>query len=545
MDPTQNTARAGQRATVAGLRRRDFLRGNGAVLAMIGGATMMSACGGSEGDARGGGVDAAEDGRLSIRTVQDLQSLDPAFMSSSVDDAIMVCVAENLVTYAADSDEPVNELAEEITSSEDGLTHTFTLKQGMQFHGGYGEVTAEDVKFSFERIAGLTDPPLESTYQGDWATLDGVEVTGEYTGVITLSSPFAPLFTTTLTGNAGLVISKAAYEELGEDFATQPIGSGPYEFVEWSRGQHALLRRFADWGNPSGEWAEEPQWEEIDFLPIPEDNSADIAIETGQVDFGQIAYSSVERFQDDDRFTVTTQPTLDYAFIGFNTTDPQLSDVEVRRALLQALDIDSMLVAAFDGQTTRAHALLAEDMPIGHWADAPQLAPDPEAAERALEAAGAAGLELEFGIREEPGSADIAQIAQQNLSAIGVTANIQVYPDDQLHQQVESLQMFYQSFSNQADPSWATVWFTSAQVGDWNFMSWSNEEFDQLHEQALIETDPDLRDEMYIQMQELMDDDAIAAWVMYRTNHFAHPAGLEPSLITQRYAKYRAWAFTA
>ncbi|HLS32672.1 MAG TPA: hypothetical protein VK039_03705, partial [Brevibacterium sp.] len=91
MDPTQNTARAGQRATVAGLRRRDFLRGNGPVLAMIGGATMMSACGGSEGDARGGGVDAAEDGRLSIRTVQDLQSLDPAFMSSSVDDAIMVC----------------------------------------------------------------------------------------------------------------------------------------------------------------------------------------------------------------------------------------------------------------------------------------------------------------------------------------------------------------------------------------------------------------------------------------------------------------------
>lgn len=540
--PTTDTAPHPQMPR--GLRRRDVLRGGGAVLATLGGGAVLSACS-DEGGGNGGGGGAAEDGILSIRVVQDLTSLDPAFMTSSIDDAIMVCVAENLVTYVADSDEPVGELAEEITSSEDGLTHTFTLKSGMQFHGGYGEVTAEDVKFSFERIAGLTDPPLESTYQGDWATLEEVEVTGELTGVIHLSGPFPPLFTTTLTGNAGLVISQAAYEELGEDFATQPIGSGPYEFAEWERGQRALLRKFPDWQHPSADWAEDPAWEEIEFLPIAEDNSADIAIETGEVDFGQIAYSSVQRFQDDDQFAVTTQATLDYTFIGFNVTDPLLADVEVRRALRQALDIESMLVAAFDGQTTRAHALLSEDMPIGHWADAPQLQPDPEAAQQALSAAGADGLELEFGIREEPGSSTIAQIVQENLSAIGVTANIQVYPGDELHQQVENLQMFYQSFSNQADPSWATVWFTTPQVGDWNFMSWSNEEFDALHEQALGETDQDARHEMYIQMQQLMEDDAIAAWVMYRTNHYAHSPDLEPSLITQRYAKYRPWAFTA
>jgi peptide/nickel transport system substrate-binding protein len=527
------------------VRRRDFLRGNGALLALLGGGTLLSACGGDETGTGGGGGGAAEDGRLSIRVVQDLQSLDPAFMTSSIDDAIMVCVAENLVTYAAGSDEVVNELAEEITSSEDGLTHTFTLKDGMQFHGGYGAVTADDVKFSFERIAGLTDPPLESTYQGDWATLTEVEVTGDLTGVIHLSAPFPPLFTTTLTGNAGLVISRAAYQELGDGFATQPIGSGPYEFSAWERGQRVLLSRFADWQQPSAEWAEEPAWEEIEFLPIPEDNSADIAIETGQVDFGQIAYSSVRRFQDDGQFAVTTQPTLDYAFIGFNVTDPPLADVEVRRALRQALDVDSMLVAAFDGQTTRAHCLLSADMPIGHWADAPQHQSDPEAAQQALAAAGAEGLELEFGIREEPGSAIIAQIVQENLSAIGVTVTIQVYPGDELHQQVENLQMFYQSFSNQADPSWATVWFTGPQIGDWNFMSWSNEQFDSLHEEALTETDQDLRHEMYIRMQELMEEDAIAAWVMYRTNHYAHGPDLEPSLITQRYAKYRAWAFTA
>src|SRR5690606_6066617 len=112
-------------------------------------------------------------------------------------------------------------------------------------------------------------------------------------------------------------------------------------------------------------------------------------------------------------------------------------------------------------------------------------------------------------------------------------------------EQVEKLQMFYFSFSNQADPSWATVWFTGDQVGDWNFMSWKNERFDKLHADALVELDPEKRTQQYIEMQKLMDEDAIAAWVMYRTNHYVHPKNLKPSLITPRFAKYRAWTFTS
>jgi peptide/nickel transport system substrate-binding protein len=524
------------------LSRRELLRRSGLVLiAASSGGVLASAC-----DVAGDpGDEQAPQDTLGVRTVMDIQNLDPAFMVSTVDDAVMLCVAENLVTFLPGSTELSNELAAELKSSEDGLTHEFRLKEGIPFQGGFGEVTAEDVKFSFERIAGLTDPKLDSPYQGDWATLKEVEVTGKYTGVIRLSKPFPPLFLTTLPGHAGMIISRKAYEERGEDFATNPVGSGPYEFVEWKRGQRVVLRRFADWGGAATEWAEEPQWKEIGFEPITDDSAANIAVETGEVDFGPVAHASVERFRNDDNFAVTKQTTLDYGWVGFNVRDEDLSDVNVRRAIRRALDVDSMIAAAFEGKTTRANTLIAPDMPIGHWGEAPQYQRDTEEAKALLEKAGVDKLNLEMSIAEEPGARAIAAIVQANLKDIGITVKIRLRAEGEMKEQVKSLQLFYVSFSNQADPSWATVWFISDQIGEWNYMSWSNEEYDSLHEAALVETDQSRRDEMYVRMQQLMDEDAVAAWVMYRTHHYAHVPELEPSLVTPRYGKYRAWDIRA
>lgn len=520
------------------LSRRELLRRSGLVLfAASSGGLLASAC-----DVAGdpGDDEAPQDG-LAVRTVMDIQNLDPAFMISTVDDAVMLCVAENLVTYLPGSTELSNELAAELKSSQDGLTHEFRLKEGIPFQGGFGEVTAEDVKFSFERIAGLTEPKLDSPYQGDWATLQEVEVTGKHTGVIKLSKPFPPLFLTTLPGQSGIIISRKAYEERGEEFATNPIGSGPYEFVEWKRGQRVVLRRFADWGGAATEWAQKPQAKEIRFEPITDDSAANIAVETGEVDFGPVAHASVERFQNDEGFAVTKQTTLDYGWVGFNVSDKDLSDVNVRRAIRQALDVDSMIAAAFDGQTTRANTLIAPDMPIGHWSEAPKYQRDTAAAKALLEKAGVDNLNLEMSIAEEPGARAIAEIVQANLKDIGITVKIRLRAEGEMKEQVKSLQLFYVSFSNQADPSWATVWFITEQIGEWNYMSWSNTEYDSLHQAALVETDQSRRDEMYVRMQQFMDEDAVAAWVMYRTHHYAHRPDLEPSLVTPRYGKYRAW----
>lgn len=483
---------------------------------------------------------------LRVRSVRPVQSIDPAIMPGRAEDEVLDNIFEGLVAYEPGSDEVVLELAETFESSDDGLEHRFVLKEGIQFQGGYGEVTAEDVKFSFERVAGLTEPVLESSYVGDWATLEEVEVVDTYEGIIRLSEPFAPLMTTTLPNNAGKIVSKDAVEELGEDFNTQPIGTGPYEVVEHSPGQHVVLERFEDYGG-AADYVDAPQWESITFVTIEDDSAADIALESGELDFSIVSASGISRFEeDDDNFETYEQTTLDYGWVGMNVEDEVLSDINIRRAIRSALDVDGMIAAGFEGRVSRADALIAPDNPIGYWEDAPRYDQDLEQAEAYLAEAGVDGsdLALTMTINEQAGSRAIAEITQANLAQLGIDVQIDLVDDSEFLDAGSdgTLQLFYQSFSNNADPSWATVWFSCDQVGDWNWMQWCDEEFQELHEAALVESGQDVRHDHYVEMQQIMDEDAVAAWVMYRTNLYAYANDLEPSLAPAR-ALFNAWDF--
>src|SRR5205814_264778 len=96
---------------------------------------------------------------------------------------------------------------------------------------------ADDVKYSYERIAGLTTPDIKSPYQPDFAALQEVKVSSKYSGSIVLKSQFAPLLTSTLPGSDGYIVSKKAIDQYGADYAHHPIGTGPYQFTSWTPGQ--------------------------------------------------------------------------------------------------------------------------------------------------------------------------------------------------------------------------------------------------------------------------------------------------------------------
>ena len=139
---------------------------------------------------------------------------------------------EGLISFRPGTFTNANCLATSLEPSKDGKRIHFTLRQGVEFHGGYGELTSEDVKYSYERIAGLTKPNIHAVYQGDWNALQRVKTEGKYAGTIILKEQFAPLDRSTLPSGAGLVTSKKAVEKLGKKFATHPIGTGPYEFTK-------------------------------------------------------------------------------------------------------------------------------------------------------------------------------------------------------------------------------------------------------------------------------------------------------------------------
>jgi len=475
---------------------------------------------------------------LKLRLVSDIENLDPAFQPTFEDEYASNGIMQPLVGYKPGTWELQNVLADSLTQSEDGLTIDFTLKEGVMFHGGYGEMTAEDVKFSYERIA---DPATESYYQIDWDTLDHVEVTGKYTGQIILKEPFAPLWNSTLPLVSSWVISKKAMEDMGmEGFAVHPIGTGPYEFVEWVPNQRVVLKRFADY------WGDAPEWDELQFLPIVEDSAAEIALETGEIDFASVSAASVDRFEANPDFTVYNIPSLDYQWIAINVQHPKLQDVNVRKAIINAVDVDSIIAAAYDGKWQRACALIAPGQ-IGEWKDAPCYEPDIEKAKEYLQAANVDNLELTLTVDDLEASRTVAEVVQANLAEIGINVEIVVLDSSAFWEGgmgeagVTNRQLTYVGYGTTPDPSWSTVWFTCDQVVEWNWMYWCNERYDELHNAAIRELDVDKRSEMYIEMQSLMDEDAIAVWVAYPTMHYVVQSNIEASI--SPHGRFMGWNF--
>jgi len=251
---------------------------------------------------------------LRARLYGDIQNLDPAFQISENDSSVTNAVMDGLVRYCPNSYELCNELAEEIEQSEDGLQIRFKLREGVMWHNGYGELTTEDVKYSYERFI---DPDLDAAYADDWATLDHVEIIDKYNGIIHLKEPFAPLWSSTLPVASGTIICKKWVEDIGlETFATHIIGTGPYMFDQWKPQQMVILKKNPDY------WGKEPYFDEIHLIPIEDDKAAEVALEAGDLDFGLISIASIERFEGYPNFEVIAVPTLRYYWVALKCAGP-------------------------------------------------------------------------------------------------------------------------------------------------------------------------------------------------------------------------------
>ena len=306
---------------------------------------------------------------LTYRPQVDIQNLDPAFYISQDDVIVADCIYEGLVTFRPGTWEVVNNLAESFEPSSDNLRFHFKLKKGIEWQKGYGEVRASDVKYSYERIAGLTKPNLHSPYSGDWSALETVQVTGPYEGTIILKQPFAPLMSSTMPVGSGRVLPQKAIESLGKSFATSPVGSGPYEFVSWVPKQHTILKRFNHYSGANKSFAAKAPWETIETQVIASDNTAFAAAQTGSVAFAYIPPSLVSQAQRTSSLKVYSRPTLNYEFLSISQKN--VPNIDLRRAIRSAIDVPGVIKAAYAGKYQRAYGIIPPSMKIGYWAGAP------------------------------------------------------------------------------------------------------------------------------------------------------------------------------
>jgi peptide/nickel transport system substrate-binding protein len=462
-----------------------------------------------------------------VRIDRDIANLDPHFRAGPMDGNVIRSVFQRLMKQKAGSAELELDAASEVKQISPTVVE-FTLKPNQMFTDGFGEMTAEDVKFSFERIAkGQGADGKPSPYKGDWVNLDKVEVTGKYTGRILLSAPRANLFDIAIADVSGSIISQKALTARGAEFAQKPVGSGPYQVVSVEKQKGAVLKRNAAFAGSK------PQFEQIDVRFISDPKTAELALRAGELDFAILSPAGAAPLAGAAGLAISEQPSIAYVWMGMNTEKGPLADLRVRQAIRLGLDVDQMLVAGYNGKAPRLNTLLPPAI-LGHWKEAPVYKRDVAAAKKLLADAGAANLKLKLLVLKQPAFQNMALVAQAQLKEIGVDLEVDAQEGGTYWSQGKgdtgkALDLFILRFNGKHDPNFIMQWFQQSQIGVWNWQRWKNADFDKLFTEASAELDKAKRVALVIKAQQLMDQSAAFVWLTNEANAIVHRSWLKPA----------------
>lgn len=466
---------------------------------------------------------------LKVRSYSDIQTLDPAFRLAAPEGDITNVIFASLVVATPGDSWGWKPMAVEKIEQLDPLTIAFKLRDNIGFTDGFGQLTAEDVKFSIERIAA---PDNKSPYAGDWATLREVEVKDKLSGIIHLKEAFAPLWTSTLPTPSSTILSKRAVTEAGGKLGVKPVAqSGPYLLKEWSPKQRTVLVRNPDWKYEQG------GYDEIHILPIEDEKTAELGYEAGDLDYTWTSVSSIKRLKETPpaNSVVVQKPSLAFVWLGMNQIAAPFDNPDLRRAVQHGVDRKAVVDAAYFGAADTSTGIIAPGL-IGHR-EKNLFEYDPDKARELVEKAGASGITVTLDILNKAERLSAAQVVQANLQDIGI--NVEIKQNDsgtfwtlgsKENPYSKKLQMVLSRFSMQPDPSWATEWYTSSQIGVWNWEQFSSEEFDKLVIAGKVELDPAKRDAMYKKMQDLMEESGCYVFLTHEVTGVMHRKSVAAAL---------------
>eukprot|EP01037_Dinobryon_pediforme_P002723 gene2723-2762_t len=464
-----------------------------------------------------------------VRVDRDADALDPAFRTGVNEGNIIRAVFQRLVTISPGTGEIVNDAAEEVKQVSPTVVE-FRLKPGQMFTGGFGEMTSEDVKFSFERFSLAPVDGKESPYKGDWVGLKAVEIVDKYSGRIVMEKPRANLFNVALGDVSGCIVCKKAVLQLGVAHNTKPVGSGALMVESVERQRQAVLKRNPDYkGTRSG-------FEEVIVRFVQDPKTTELGLRSGEIDFASLPPQQAEQLAKVSGLGVTHQPGIANVWMGINVEKPPFTDIRVRKAVRMALDVDQMLLAGYDGKASRANCLVMPQV-LGHWKDAPSQKRDVAGAKKLLAEAGLPnGFKTRITVQNQPVYQTMALVAQALLKDVGITVEIEGLDGGAFFASGKgdtgkNLDMFIIRFNGKLDPNFLAQWFVSSQVGVWNWQRWANPEYDSLFDKAAVELDAGKRAEMFVQAQKLMEESAAFIWLTYDVSYFIARNGVKPALL--------------
>jgi ABC-type transport system substrate-binding protein len=466
-------------------------------------------------------------GTLTLSYLAEPSSLDPAVAYNALDWQVEHAVFGGFFRYAAKAGtagtvlEP--DLATEVPTvanggiSADGKTITIHLRRGVKFQWPLRrEVTANDFKYSFERMLRSPLSPGTSFYMGvvgarDYGdkkagTVSGFKVLDPYTIEIDLNSPDLS-FLNALTMQFCDVIPKEWVARWGKAVNRHPLGTGPFRFDHWTPGQEIVLKRNADYWQKG-----KPYLDEIDYELSFNPSTAFLKLEAGQVDaLGDgIPTADLAHVETDPRWKgrVYSQPLIAISYVLFDVKVKPFDNLKVRQALSWAIDRDR-IVKLLGGQGTALWQLFPDGMP-GHQPGKVYYGYDPAKAKSLLAEAGYPnGFKTTYYTDNVDPNPRLAQSIQADLAAVGVQAVIKTVSNDTYYAlQSEPGKVPMGSFAwwmDFPDPvDWIIPLFSKSNAvdGGMNSSFWWDPKVEEMLAEAQAMTKPQARIQEFVEMQD-------------------------------------------
>lgn len=460
----------------------------------------------------------------------DAASLDPHVQNDSHSEQIVAMLYNTLLKFEADGT-IVNDLAESYDVTDDGLTWTFKLHEGVKFHNGK-ELTAEDVKATYERFMADDADAARLVVKEITRMFESVEVLDKYTVSITTNEPYGPMMP--LLCNRSLAIMDAdviaQYGYQVGDFVESTVGTGLFKIVSWKKDEELIVERFDDY------FGEPAKLEKIIVRHIPEAASRVIALENGELDMiNQFPAEDLARLEADSRINVIKSPGVGARLFRFGCNDPIMSNTLVRQAIIHAIDRDEVIEGLFPGLS---YATTGPITPVvWGYHNFGEIKQDQEKAKQLLAEAGYPnGFDTKIVTTPRyMKGVELAEVLSAQLGEIGINAEIEVLEwsvilplwsgvsPEEFDQPI--FIMGAGTSMMDADGAFRGLYTTTLTgTNERNYGFYSNAEVDELIYAGMTETDYDTRYELYKRAQEILYlEDPTAIW-LYDTYNTAATA---------------------
>jgi peptide/nickel transport system substrate-binding protein len=411
----------------------------------------------------------ADNNTLIIGGYGEALGLDPRMETDVPSFQRINVMMEPLVKFNVDM-EIAPGLAKSWHVSDDTMTLRFVLQDGVKWHDGV-PFTADDVVYTFEWVLNADNG---APNRGLYVDIDRIEVVSDTEVVFHLKQP-----NSFLLNNIARMPITPRHDGDRNDFRQNPIGTGPYKLVSWSRDDRMIFVENEEY------WGGRPNVHNLVFRTIPEDATRLLALEAQEIDFyqGNVVGRELERLEADPTIIVQRAPGTGYEYLGFNTQVEALSDIRVRQAFCYLIDREAVVARILWGVGSPGVGPVSEALP---WfnPDVQQYEYNPERAKELLAEAGygPGDLKLTLHTDERATRSRVAEMIQHEAEKIGV--EIEVILEEwgaylTRIQQTGDFELFLLGWAGQLDPDRAMIRQFSTEGAN-NYGKYSNERVDYL-----------------------------------------------------------------